>query len=282
MLWLDLREEEFDRVIQETGGICILPVGSIEKHGQHLPVGTDSFLAEEFSKRASEIESAVVFPTFCCGAMFGAGDCRGTVILSPQLMMQMLEEFCDEIGRNGFRKIIVVSGHGGNGDWLKFFTGTTLYKKKDYVVYFHNIQLGYPQLLLEGVCNGTLKTKLTEEEIEILKEHARPGAECGHGCIAETAAILGLKPHTVRLDRADDSGHSTERMAWRGTTPLTSLGWRACYPNSFAGENPKDCTMGIAEAEVEYMTKEVAEIIKRVKEDKVALVVNEERNVGRL
>jgi len=63
MLWENLREEEFDNAIKESKGLCILPVGCLEKHGQHLPVGTDVIHITEIAKRAAEIETAMVFPT---------------------------------------------------------------------------------------------------------------------------------------------------------------------------------------------------------------------------
>lgn len=43
MLWQNLREEEFEGAIERSGGLCVLPIGCLEKHGQHLPVGTDSY-----------------------------------------------------------------------------------------------------------------------------------------------------------------------------------------------------------------------------------------------
>ena len=45
MKWEYLREEEFDGAIEKSGGLCVLPIGCVEKHGQHLPVGCDSIMA---------------------------------------------------------------------------------------------------------------------------------------------------------------------------------------------------------------------------------------------
>ncbi|MBQ8764981.1 MAG: creatininase family protein [Clostridia bacterium] len=80
MLWENLREEEFENAIKESKGLCILPVGCLEKHGQHLPVGTDVIHITEIAKRAAEIETAMVFPTMYFGEKTGAGEFKGTVI----------------------------------------------------------------------------------------------------------------------------------------------------------------------------------------------------------
>ena len=73
MLWEKLREEEFEKAIEDSKGVCILPIGCLEKHGQHLPVGTDTIIAADVCAKAAEIEPAVVFPTMIFGEKSGAG-----------------------------------------------------------------------------------------------------------------------------------------------------------------------------------------------------------------
>lgn len=60
MNWEYLREEEFKEAIEQSKGLCVVPVGCMEKHGQHLPIGTDSILATEIVRRAAEREPVVV------------------------------------------------------------------------------------------------------------------------------------------------------------------------------------------------------------------------------
>ena len=62
MLWENLREEEFKDAIEKSKGVCILPIGCLEKHGQHMPVGTDVIQVAEIARMAAEEEDAVVFP----------------------------------------------------------------------------------------------------------------------------------------------------------------------------------------------------------------------------
>ena len=65
MLWQDLREEEFEDAIKRSKGLCVLPMGCLEKHAQHLPVGADGYIADAILAEAMKIEDVVVFPTSC-------------------------------------------------------------------------------------------------------------------------------------------------------------------------------------------------------------------------
>ena len=109
MLWENLREEEFKDAVKESKGVCILPIGCVEKHGQHLPLGTDVMWAEELAKIGSEKEPAVVFPSMYFGEKSGAGEFDGTIIFSSKLRFDILTETCAEIARNGFKKILILN-----------------------------------------------------------------------------------------------------------------------------------------------------------------------------
>ena len=71
MLWEYLREEEFVPMIQRSHGVCAIPIGCVEKHGQHLPLGTDTQVAGRILERASEIEEVCVFPRMYFGDLQG-------------------------------------------------------------------------------------------------------------------------------------------------------------------------------------------------------------------
>ena len=84
--------------IKESKGLCILPVGCLEKHGQHLPVGTDVIHITEIAKRAAEKEAACVFPTMYFGEKTGSAEYAGTVIFSSKLRFDILNETWYNIG----------------------------------------------------------------------------------------------------------------------------------------------------------------------------------------
>ena len=117
--WAEMSWVEVQRAAEE-GRIVVLPLGSIEQHGPMIPVGTD-----EFEARSTALEGArkardkhhvpvVVLPTIPFGRATGHADFPGTISLSLDTYIKLLEDIVREVIRAGFQKIVCVSGHGGN------------------------------------------------------------------------------------------------------------------------------------------------------------------------
>ena len=269
MLWENLREEEFENAIEASGGVCILPVGCLEKHGQHLPVGTDVIHITEIAKKAAEKEPFVIFPTMYFGEKTGAGEFRGTVIFSLELRLQILRETCREIARNGFRKILLYNGHGGNQDMLSAFSRSVLYEKADYTVYTYSLGSDFatPKKLLEKnyPC-------LTKEDKEVLKAYTAEKKRYGHACFIETGWVYGVRPQVVRLDKIRaESGESVHRFdAFAEKKISTPLSWMGDYPNSYAGDAHDGMSEGIACAMVEYSAEKLSDVVRFLKTETVS------------
>ena len=88
-------------------------MGILEKHGPHLPLGTDIFECRKVALTAAGQEYSIVFPTYFAGQINEARHQPGTIAYSPELIWKMLQETCEELSRNGLKKIIIVNGHGG-------------------------------------------------------------------------------------------------------------------------------------------------------------------------
>ena len=269
MLWENLREEEFKSAVKESNGLCILPIGCVEKHGQHLPLGTDVIWAGELARISAEKEPAVVFPTMYFGEKTGAGEFNGTIIFSAKLRFDILTETCDEIARNGFKKILILNGHGGNGDMIGNFLRSVLYSKKDYMVYSTYINLAScaPDKLLEANYDY-----LTADDKKILQSYVDEGKFDGHGGFVETSRILGVRPELVRLDKMNqESGLSVERFAeFSKYNVSTPFAWMADYPNSYSGSYHEGLNERIARAQVEYASDKAASVFKFLKNETVS------------
>jgi creatinine amidohydrolase len=133
--WEELTAADFRQGIQQSKGTCLLPFGILEKHGAHLPLGTDLLNVRYASLHAVEQEYAVVFPEYYFGQIFEAKHEPGTVAYSMELQLKLLQETTDEMARNGCKKIIIVNGHGGNVHLLPYFAQAQMDKPHDYVVY---------------------------------------------------------------------------------------------------------------------------------------------------
>jgi creatinine amidohydrolase len=101
------------------GAVCVLPVGSLEQHGEHLPVGTDSLLVETVSLRAAGLASAdvVVAPTVWTGLSPHHVRLGVTVTLEPELLLELTRQIVRCL-RPWFGEVVIVNGHGGNRGWL--------------------------------------------------------------------------------------------------------------------------------------------------------------------
>src|SRR5246127_5796831 len=133
--WEELTGPDFIKAIQQAQGVCILPFGIIEKHGPHLPLGTDLINVRFAVEHATQQEYAVIFPAYYFGQIAEARQQPGTVSYSMHMQLDLLQETTDEMARNGCKKVVIVNGHGGNEHLLPFFAQSQLEKRHDYVVY---------------------------------------------------------------------------------------------------------------------------------------------------
>jgi creatinine amidohydrolase len=133
--WEELTAADFREGIHRSQGTCLLPFGILEKHGPHLPLGTDLLDVRYAALHAAEQEYAVVFPEYYFGQIAEARHEPGTIAYSREMQLALLQETTDEMARNGCKKVIIVNGHGGNEHLLPYFAQTQLDKPHDYVVY---------------------------------------------------------------------------------------------------------------------------------------------------
>lgn len=268
MLWENLREEEFDAAVEEAKGVCVLPIGCVEAHGQHLPLGCDVFQAREYARLGAEKEPVVVFPVMYFGEKSGAGEFRGTIIFPETLIHEILLQSCKEIARNGFKKILVLNGHGGNSAMLQNFARSILQHKYNFTVTIGSLGIPYPKYILPELEKYPY---LTEEDIEIMK--GAEGTASGHGCFGETGSLYGVCPEYCRLDRFGEvSGESTHLFDdFKKYGVYTPFAWMGNYPNSLTAGYYGKMNERIARAMREYKVNKAAELFKFLKEDTVLL-----------
>src|SRR5215475_8713679 len=116
VMWKELTAEDL-RAKAAADAIVILPVGSMEQHGPHLPVGVDTILTEGVCRAAAEQASdvpVVVAPTVWCGMAEHHMAFGGTFTFDIPTYRAVLLAFLRSIERNGFSRVLIVNGHGGN------------------------------------------------------------------------------------------------------------------------------------------------------------------------
>ncbi|MEX1277409.1 MAG: creatininase family protein, partial [Bacteroidota bacterium] len=102
--WDELTATDWPAALERSASTCILPIGVLEKHGPHVPIGSDLIHVREWAKRATAREYAVVFPDYFYGQIYEARHQPGTFALPSRLVWDMLETTCDEIARNGLER----------------------------------------------------------------------------------------------------------------------------------------------------------------------------------
>src|SRR5262245_37097705 len=124
--WDELTASDWPAALEKSARTCLLPMGILEKHGPHAPMGSDLIQVRDIAARAVKQEYAVTFPDYFYGQIYEARHQPGTFALPPTLVLELLQATCDEIGRNGFKKIVIVNGHGGNTNLLRYFVQSQL------------------------------------------------------------------------------------------------------------------------------------------------------------
>jgi creatinine amidohydrolase/Fe(II)-dependent formamide hydrolase-like protein len=124
----ELFPEDLDEYISTGGDAAVLPVGSVEQHGPHLPLGCDGYNAELVAKYTAEYAGAVLFPMMPLSWIGGLRAWAGTLNMRPWNTGDYLEETLLSMVRMGFRRIIVINCHGG-GYEMVFSTVQSVYHK---------------------------------------------------------------------------------------------------------------------------------------------------------
>lgn len=253
--WEELTAGDFVQAVHQSQGTCVLPFGILEKHGPHLPIGTDLLDVRFAVLNAVKQEYAVVFPEYYFGQIFEAQQEPGTIAYSLTTQLTLLQETVKEMARNGCKKILIVNGHGGNESLLPLFAQAQLATPRDYVVYVFGI-------LHREAPNGP--------------KHKSNPADDQHGGETETSAMLVARPDLVHMDRAEqESGVSQNHLKNLPDTVYTGIWWYAKYPDHYAGEGSAG-TKEYGAAGHKYWSGQIAEAIKAIKADDTSLKLQNE------
>lgn len=243
----ELSAPEFIDAVEKSDKTIILPIGVFEKHGPHMPLGTDLYTAREMALRAAEKEYTVVFPWYYFSQINEARHQPGTIAYSPKLIWEVLQETLDELSRNGFKKIIIVNGHGGNNAFLNYFGMAQLSERRDYSLYW--FQPSYDAEILK---------KATE-----LTQHDPYDQHAGN---RETSMVKAIVPQLVHPEKANEqSGVDLDRLK---NLPhvYSGIWWYAQYPNHYSGDGSK-ANVEAGELILNSVVDQFVKTIKNIKAD---------------
>ena len=254
--WDELTAGDWPKALEKSSRTCILPIGILEKHGPQDPIGSDLIHVREWAGRASKKEYAVVFPDYFYGQINEARHQPGTFALPTHLVMELLDSTCSEIARNGFNKIVIINGHGGNPNLIRYFIQSQLERRRNYAIYF-----------FEPSIDSSLNAKIKK----IRKSDPSTDQHAGE---KETSTLLYLRPDLVKMEHAkDESGANQNRLSIPNI--YTAIWWYASYPNHYAGQGAV-ATKELGQVITENTIDQLVKSLKAIKADTKTLELQNE------
>ncbi len=260
MHWEELTGDQFPEAVAKAQGVCLLPLSVIERHGHHLPLGTDMYIGHDLCQRAAALEPAVIFPDFIFTQILEARHVPGTIAIEADVIMRLLDNVCREIARNGMNKILLVNAHGGNEYLIHYFAQIQLASPRDYAVYAYGVR---PPMAPE---DETAIAAQWESTVD------------GHAGEAETSEILSIRPDLVHRDALPSNGEGMplgRLQALRDLNIGTGIWWYADHPTHYRGEG-LPATADKGERSMEARAKALAQAIRVIKADQETLRLQNE------
>jgi mycofactocin system creatininase family protein len=226
--------------------VALLPVGAIEQHGPHLPLDTDAFdalaLAQDVA-RSCAAPRPLVLPLIPYGVSYHHDDFPGTLSIRPDTLAGLVHEVGLAAARHGITKLVIVNGHGGNGPALHY--AAQLINRDAHIF----------------TCVETGET--SDADVDELAETPNDV----HAGEIETSTSLHLRPHLVRMERAEAC---VPRFSSRylDFTARQSVGWYArtsrISPNGVLGD-PTCATRAKGEQMWQLMVRHLVGLVEDIK-----------------
>jgi creatinine amidohydrolase len=251
MRWEHLTPPDFTRAVKETK-LCVVPFGSLERHGDHLPYGTDGIIVHTIACRAAEIEPCVVFPHWWFGQVHEAGCFRGSINFPPDFQITLLGHLMDQIASNGFEKILILNGHGGNDNMLQYFAMANVDRPHDYTLYYAK----YYDMDLSEAEHAKLEGLFAESAVA-----------GGHASADETSLLMACQPGVTKLEynHFPEPILPMDRFKHLGRI-YSGLWWYDQFPENVTGV-PSQADAAKGQVLLDTWAGAVARVIARVKAD---------------
>ncbi len=161
---------------------AILPVGSTEQHGAHLPLDTDNLIAERMALETGRRSVGLVLPTMPIGYAWVWRDVPGTLTLRFDTYMRFVRDIAESLERWGIKAVFLISGHGSNPQPIKHAVRELIHEQLGIRV-LYDVYAGLDRMLAEAD-SKRWHTEIHAEEIE-------------------TSLMLAIAPELVRMDLAE-------------------------------------------------------------------------------
>jgi creatinine amidohydrolase len=216
----------------------LLPAGSVEQHGPAVATGIDYIIATAVAEAAGERLGVYVAPPLCYGMSLHHAAFAGTASLRPSTYLAMVADLLTFFVRHGFRRVVVVNGHGGNVPSLKAAAAEVAYENEGARI---------------TICNW-----YDPPGVERLIDEYFGGAEGSHATPSETSILMHLRPELVG-DVARVKPTEAGLITWQpGPADL-----RQYYPEGNIGSDPARASAEIGAELFEAAVQGVIEVANK-------------------
>src|SRR3982750_4021587 len=170
--------------VEKRQPVIVLPIGSVEDHGPHLPLDVDNFLIWSICEAAAQQAEGdlLLMPLIPFGYETHHMDFPGTIDIGMQHLLNFVLDVTKSVAHHGFERILIADGHGSNMPILDLVARRTI-------------------LETEAMCGCFIWPSLAAETINRLRESSIPGG-MAHACELETSVYLHLDSQRVQMEKA--------------------------------------------------------------------------------
>lgn len=189
--WPEIRE------LAKRNPVIVLPIGSVEDHGEHLPLDVDNFLITTFCEEAARRMDGemILLPPIPYGFEEHHMDFPGTIDIGMEHLLHFVVDVTRSVARHGFTRILLADGHGSNMPILDLAARRTV-------------------LETDALCAAFIWPSLAREVIEQVRQSEKPGG-MAHACELETSVYLYLDESRVQMSKAKkEIGMPPSRFIW--------------------------------------------------------------------
>lgn len=182
-VWLqDFRSKEIEDLIKRRNDIILIPVGSLEQHGTHLPLGTDSFVSIRLAEDAAKRSNVVLTPPLWFGWSDHHMGYSGTITLRAETLIRVIEDVGLSLTNHGFKKLLIINGHRITNLSPLIIAAMNIRKKTE----------AFVSVIDPAVIGANIGKQMRKSETGGL----------GHGGELETSHMLHLYPDLVEMKDA--------------------------------------------------------------------------------
>jgi creatinine amidohydrolase len=243
------------------GKIPIIPTGSVEQHGRHLPLKVDHLCATAVATEAARLAPALslVLPPVTYGYVHHVMDFPGSINIHYEHFIQYVLDICKSLAYHGFKKMILVNGHGSNHNLVDMAARRTIVETDASCTF----------------CSWWQLLDLDPSFKEKWRESVFPGG-CAHAGELETSMLLHLTPESVRKDQVKSEIVKTNKMGSRfvwsdlfGSSPMGLIEWTSQYTDSGVMGEAEKATAEKGKLVFEEASRNLAAFVKEYHDRKI-------------